>query len=482
MNRMALRVIGGLIAVGLVYHSAPLWGQEDLPAIIKRVGPSIVSIVIFNSEGNASGQGSGFFVNREGDVITSRHVLEGASRARVITSEGKQYDVRNIVAEDSEGDLARISLDLGGNEVQPLPVSSTYPEAGERIFVIGTPLGLDKTVSDGIVSAVRDVPRFGRIIQVTAPISPGSSGSPVVNMKGEVVGIATFFIVAGQNLNFAVPSERISKLILGKGESLPEREDRRAEAVRSSVDYLYATGLRYLWAEDYEKALPHFAEVVKQNPKHGDAYFQIGYCMARLGKYSDAIEAYRRALGIKSDDVDTHNNLCVAYNMIGRYPEAIASCRQALQIKPDFAEAHSNIGWALHRLGSYQEAIDSCLEAIRIKPDFAMAHYNLGNSYLALKRFNEAMDSFKQAIRIKFDYAEAHLNLGAVYNEVGRYEEAIASYREAIRLKPGLPEAHLNLGMTYLKTGNRGAALDEYKTLKELNEEMGKKLFDLIYE
>ncbi len=450
--------------------------------MIKRVGPSIVSIVIFNSEGNASGQGSGFFVNREGDVITSRHVLEGASRARVITSEGKQYAVKNIVAEDPDGDIVRVSLDLEGTQVQPLPVSSTYPEAGERVFVIGTPLGLDKTVSDGIVSAVRDVPRFGRIVQVTAPISPGSSGSPVVNMKGEVIGIATFFIVAGQNLNFAVPGERIAKLILGKGESLPEREERRADMVRSSVDYLYATGLRYLWVEDYEKALPHFVEVVKQDPKHADAYFQIGYCMAKLGKYPEAIEAYRLALGIKAEDVDTHNNLCVAYNMIGRYPEAITSCRQALQIKPDFAEAHNNVGWALHRLGRYQEAIESCLEAIRVRPDFAMAHYNLGNNYFALKRFKEAMESFKEAIRIKFDYAEAHLNLGAAYNEMGRYEEAIASYQEAIRLKPGLPEAHLNLGMTYLKTGNRGAALDEYKALKGLNQEMGKKLFDLIYE
>jgi len=482
MNRMPLRLVIGFIVAVFLHPSVPSWGQENLPAIIKQVGPSIVSIITFNPQGNASGQGSGFFVNREGDVITSRHVLEGASRAQVITSEGKQYAVKNVVAEDSEGDLVRISLDLEGDQVQPLPVSSTYPEAGERVFVIGTPLGLDKTVSDGIVSAVRDVPRFGKIVQVTAPISPGSSGSPVVNMKGEVVGIATFFIVAGQNLNFAIPGERISRLAIGKGESLAEREGLRADAVRSSVDYLYNTGLRYLWAEDYERALPHFVEVVKQDPKHAEAYFQIGYCMAKLGKYPEAIESYRLALGIRADDVDVHNNICVAYNMIGRYPEAIASCRQALQIKPDFAEAFNNIGWALHRMGRYPEAIESCLEAIRLKPDFAMAHYNLGNSYVALKRFKEAVESFKQAIRIKFDYAEAHLNLGAAYNETGRYEEAIASYREAARLKPDLAEAHFDLGMTYLKTGNRGAALDEYKVLKGLNQEMGKKLFDLIYE
>ena len=482
MNRIVFRLIIGFTASALILVSVPLWGQEDLPGIIKRVGPSIVSIIIFGGGGNVTGQGSGFFINGEGDVITSRHVLEGASRAQVITAERKQYAVKNVVAEDPEGDLVRVSLDLGGDQVQPLPVSSTFPEAGERVFVIGTPLGLDKTVSDGIVSAVREVPRFGKIIQVTAPISPGSSGSPVVNMKGEVIGIATFFIMTGQNLNFAIPGERIARLVLGTGESLSEREGRRADAVRSSVDYLYATGLRYLWIEEYERALPHFLEVVKQDPKHSEAYFQIGYCMAKLGKYPQAIESYRMALAIKEDDVDIHNNLCVAYNMIGRYPEAVASCQRAIQIKPDLAEAYNNAGWALHRMGRYQEAIESCLEAIRLKPDFAMAHYNLGNSYFALKRFKEAMESFKQAVRIKFDYAEAHLNLGAAYNETGLYEEAIASYREAVRLKPDLAEAHLNLGMTYLKTGNRGAALDQYRILKGLNEEMGKRLFDLIYE
>jgi tetratricopeptide (TPR) repeat protein len=458
------------------------FGQENLPVVIKKVGPSIVSILIFNKEGNMSGQGSGFFVNAEGDVITSRHVLDGASKALVVTSDEKKYRIGKILAEDAEGDVIRVSLDLEGDKVQPLAISPTYPDTGERVFIIGTPLGLEKTVSDGIVSAVREIPGFGRIIQVTAPISPGSSGSPVVNMKGEVIGIATFFIVAGQNLNFAIPGERISKLVFGREESLSERAVRRADDLRSSVEYLYETGLRYLWVEDYEKALPHFMEVIKRNSTHAEAYFQIGYCLGKLGKYPQAIESYQLALRIKPDDADTRNNLCVAYGMIGSYEEAISACRKILQVRSDFAEPYNNIGWALQRLGRYQEAIESLLQAIRLKPDFALAHYNLGNSYSALGQYQEATESYKQALRIKFEYAEAHLNLGAAYYRLGRYEGAVESYRQAVRLKPELAEAHLNLGMTYLKTGDRGAALDEYKVLKGLNQEMANRLFDLIYE
>ena len=207
----------------LILGTSPVSGQENLPVLIKKAEPSIVVIVTYGKEGNMLGQGTGFFINQEGDVVTNSHVLEGASRAVVKTTDGEEHAVRRVLAEDKEGDLVRVSVEIPKEAVRPLPVSAGLPEVGERVMIIGTPLGLDKTVSDGIVSAVRDVPAFGKIIQVTAPISPGSSGSPVINMKGEVIGIATFFVVAGQNINFAIPGERIAKLALGQEETLSER-------------------------------------------------------------------------------------------------------------------------------------------------------------------------------------------------------------------------------------------------------------------
>jgi tetratricopeptide (TPR) repeat protein len=457
-------------------------GQENLPVLIKKVESSIVMIVTYSKEGNMLGQGSGFFIDKEGDVITNSHVLQEAGRAAIRTTDGKEYPVKKILAEDKEGDLIQVSVDISKEAVRPLPVSTRLPEVGERVIVIGTPLGLDKTVSDGIVSALREIPGFGKIVQVTAPISPGSSGSPVINMKGEVIGIATFFVVAGQNLNFAIPGERIARLTMGQGETLSEREEGRIKDWLASAEGLYATGLRFLWAEDYEKALPYFVETVKRNPGHAAGYFQMGYCLARLGQFEEAIGPYQQAIRINPKDADFHNNLCVAYGMVGRYDNAIESCRQSIQLKSDLAESHNNLGWSYQRLGRYQEAIQSCKEAIRLKPDFAPAHYNLGNSYAALKKYGEAIDSYKEAIRIKFDYAEGHLDLGAAYFHTGRIEEAIVSYKQAIRLKPSLAEAHLNLGMSYLRLGDKGSAIEEYKTLKELDKELANRLFNLIYE
>jgi Flp pilus assembly protein TadD len=475
-------VIGAFLSLFFILIVSPIMGQESLPVLIKKVEPSIIVILVYNREGKILGQGSGFFINKEGDVITNYHVLQEASRAVIRTKDGKEYPIKRVLAEDREGDLIRVSIDISEEVVKPLPVATKLPDVGERVIVIGTPLGFDQTVSDGIVSAVREIPGFGKIIQLTAPISPGSSGSPVINMKGEVIGIATFFVMAGQNLNFAIPGERLAKLIIGQGESLSEREEGRMKDWLASAEGLYTVGLRFLWAEDYGKALPYFIEAAKRNPGHGQAYFQIGYCFTRLGQYQEAIEPYKQAIRIQPNDAEVYNNLCFVYGKVGRFDEAIQSCGQAIQIKPDLAEVRNNLGWAYQMVGRYQDAIQSCKEAIRLKPDFALAHYNLANNYAALKQYEKAIESYKEAIRIQFDYAEGHSNLGAAYFHAGKFEEAIVSYKQAIRLKPSLAEAHLNLGMSYLKLGDKGSAIEEYKVLRALDKGLANQLFNLIYE
>ncbi len=476
------RLILGLISAHLLLTSSPALGQGDLPALIRKVEPSIVVILNYDREGKISSQGTGFFIDKRGELITNYHVLHEANRSEIKTLDGQGYSIERIIAEDEEGDLIRVSVDIPEEKVRPLTVSPGLPQVGEKIVVIGTPLGLDQTVSDGIVSAIREIPGFGKIMQMTAPISPGSSGSPVLNMKGEVVGVATFLLLAGQNLNFAVPGERISRMSAGQGTSLAERTEKERKDKLVQAAESYSTGLRYVWAGKYDLALPFFIETIMKNPKHAQAFFQIGYCLTRLGKNKEAIEPYQKALQLKPKDPTILNNLCAADGNSGRYVEAVKSCQEAIQLKPDLAEAYNNLGWSYRQLGRHQDAIQACKQAILLQPDMATAHYNLGNAYAALKRYQEAAESYKQAIRIDFDYAEAHLNLGAAYNQTGKYEDAVDSYKRALQLKPLMPEGHLNLGMTYLKMGNRGSAIEEYKVLKDLDPGMANQLFNFIYE
>src|SRR3990170_3120283 len=314
-----------LVYIFFIVGFSPAWSQENLTTLIKNVQQSVVVIITYNEEGEILGQGTGFFISTEGDVITNIHVLEGAHRADVKTAEGKIYPVKNILAENREADLIRVSVDISHKDVHPLPVSASMPEVGEQVIVIGNPLGLEQTASDGIVSAVREIPGFGKIIQITAPVSPGSSGSPVVNMKGEVIGVATFIMLEGQNLNFAIPGERVAKLTPTKGKTLAEWQSGRTEEELDSAEGLYSTGLTFLWAEDYEKALPYFEDAVKKNPDYAEAYFYIGYCNGNLGRHLEAIEAYKEAIRINPEDAEAHYNLGRAYGKLGRYEEQIES-------------------------------------------------------------------------------------------------------------------------------------------------------------
>ena len=189
-----------------------LEADEKLTSLFKSAEPSVVIIATFDKNNQNIGIGSGFFVNYRGDVITNWHVIEKAHSIFVRTSGNKIYQVVKIRDVDKDWDLACLGIQLEDNRVQPLSVSSDIPQVGENIAVIGAPHGLEKTISQGIVSACREKKGVGRIMQIDAPLASGSSGSPVLNMKGKVVGIVSFQFAGERFLNFAIPGERILKL------------------------------------------------------------------------------------------------------------------------------------------------------------------------------------------------------------------------------------------------------------------------------
>ncbi|HYY43545.1 MAG TPA: serine protease, partial [Pyrinomonadaceae bacterium] len=166
--------------------------EASLPELVRRVKPEVVSIITYDAKGNTLMTGSGFFV-RPGQVVTNLHVIDGARRVEIKTLDGKGriYPSAGALAVDEEGDLALLSVGMPAERAHAGDVTTDLPDEGERIFVIGNPLRLEGSVADGIVSAVREVPNLGRIIQITAPISHGNSGSPVFNMKGQVIGVVT---------------------------------------------------------------------------------------------------------------------------------------------------------------------------------------------------------------------------------------------------------------------------------------------------
>jgi len=431
-----------LVSFLLISHDASAQ-ENQLKDIIKQVMPATVLVMTYDASEQILFQGSGFFVSEKGEVITNYHVMSGANSAVVKLPDGSIYKATDILAEDITSDLIKLKVDTGGNKVQCLPLYKTLVEVGEKVVVIGSPQGLESTVSDGIVSAVRDVEGFGSIIQITAPISPGSSGSAVVNMKGEVVGVASAQMLEGQNLNFVVPAMKITEL-KEKKQAIARKED----SAQKQADDIYSKALFYYFEGNYEKALPFFKQYLNTHPdSSSDAWFYAGHCYGELGLYQEALQA----------------------------------TKQAIRLKPDYAEAHYNLGCTYGKLGLWQEALQAFKQAIRLKPDLAIAHSYLGVTYGKLGLWQEALQAYKQAIRLKLDDADAYNHLGVAYSKLGLWQEALQAFKQAIRLKPDLAEAHYNLGVIYKLTGDSGSALEEYKILKHLNAELANKLFNLIY-
>ena len=200
-----------LLAGVVAAQSAP--SRKDIPAIAKAANGSIVSIVMSDEDGKPIAQGSGFLVSTDGVIVTNYHVISEGSSAIVKFPDGAFYVVDGVLAFDKARDVAVIKAH--GENFRTLPLgNSDRVQVGEEIVAIGNPLSLESTVSNGIVSGIRTAEEEGgTFLQVTAPISPGSSGGPLFNMAGEVVGITTMYLKGGENLNFAIPINDAKRLL-----------------------------------------------------------------------------------------------------------------------------------------------------------------------------------------------------------------------------------------------------------------------------
>jgi S1-C subfamily serine protease len=340
-----------LIAVSFFVCSIPAFSQETLPDLVRRVKPQVVAIATYDSQGEALMTGSGFFV-RPGQVVTNLHVIRGAQRCEIKTlgGKGKVFPVAGTLAVDEEGDLALLSIDMPPDRPRASELAQVVPDEGEQIVVIGNPLKLEGSVTDGIVSAVREVPNLGKIIQITAPISHGNSGSPVFNMKGQVVGVVTVKVTNGQNINLAIGVARVEQLrpgLLRSIATLPAKE-RLGDIGESS----YRTGLDSLWLGNYDNAIGYFETAANRNPRRADAWVQVGYCKFKLGKNEEAIRAYQHALQLRPDSEEIHNKLGDAYYNGGRISEAIASYSRAAALQPGNPDTHYNLAVAYFESGN----------------------------------------------------------------------------------------------------------------------------------
>lgn len=170
--------------------------------VYESLSSSMVEIHTYDSDGKGIALGSGFFLDENGTVLTNFHVMEGAYSAEIVMYDDKYFTVTNVEGFDKDIDLCVINT--AAKETKPVTLFEGNAKTGEKIYTLGSSKGLTGTFSDGIISTASRKMDGVEYIQITAPISSGNSGGPLVNEYGEVLGVNTFVVTDGQNLNFAV--------------------------------------------------------------------------------------------------------------------------------------------------------------------------------------------------------------------------------------------------------------------------------------
>jgi serine protease Do len=214
--------------------SAQPSAARSVRELVSLLGESVVQVR------TPSGLGSGFFINEEGFLVTNFHVIEGETQIsiEVYHQKNDQIDRRSykqvrIVAMNKFADIALLKIeDKGAPQFKPVRMGNAEILAvGERVFAIGSPLGLERTVTEGIVSTKTRQMAGELYLQTTTAINPGNSGGPLFNMSGEVVGITNMKITFGEGLGFAIPVESV-KFFLDHRDSFAYSNENPSNAYR----------------------------------------------------------------------------------------------------------------------------------------------------------------------------------------------------------------------------------------------------------
>lgn len=486
--------------------------------VFKRVAQSVFIVETLDAEEAVVGQGSGVVVG-PGQVITNKHVIDTGIFIRV--RQGARTWPAVITHLDADRDLCRLRVE-GLNARSVRVRRSSTVQVGERVFAVGAPAGLELTLSEGLVSGLRQFEGH-TIIQTSAAISPGSSGGGLFDLHGRLVGITTLRVREGENLGFAVPAEWLFSLdehrfgeesiltdMLGEAK-IWDMRGRDAYAFRHYVEAIEAfkQSIRlepediavwnrlchaYLFVphestEMREQTLKVCRQGTRLEPDNSNWWHLLGFAHNVLRQNTEAVEAYEQAIQLDPEKSISWGGLAGVYARLRQYDKAIAAYQEALRLSPGHFTTWEGLGFTYMATGRFAEAVDAYKEAIRTLREeglmvantdpplnvelwlaLADAHANLGQSQEAVRVYNKALE-------LRPDYAGAWLRFGNFHLRKRDYGQALKAYEKANSLKPGDAPTLYNLGVAYDALHNRSEVTRIYRQLKSIDLKLAEKFF-----
>jgi serine protease Do len=322
----------------LVIAYVGLAAEVDPKSLYVRSRPAVVLITTSNPSGLSIALGTGFAVSDGTRLVTNLHVIQGATTVKIKTADNREYDIKYVSGHDVAHDLAVLECPV---QLPQLSLTDEEPSVGDVIFTIGNPQGLEGSFSEGLVSGLRKL-EGSSVYQISAAVSPGSSGGPVLNQSGAVIAVTTFGMRAGQNLNFAIPIRYI-KPLLGK----PSKTLISALRVQKSSDISAKNEIRRLWNQGTKMlARKKAAEFVEENPQDPAVAAFVGDVMYFSGEWDAAISLYEKVIDLAPTSNYRYLWLWIAlsHTYMSRYDEALTAFEH-LGPKSDFS---ANLLWQIY--------------------------------------------------------------------------------------------------------------------------------------
>jgi len=380
---------------------------EDL---YKQCSPAVVYITTVeqDEEGQKFFQGSGFLVASDGILVTNHHVVADACSVTVTLPSGATLAVEGVLALDEAADLA--VLKVRGKDLPTLPLLPQGETAsiGTQVYAIGSPKGLANTLSSGLVSGLPT--RDGQPkLQTTAPISPGSSGGPILDGHGRVVGVAASGLVGdgAQNLNFAVPSGKVHEILAVAKTSTPiplEGAGGKPMSGQSARDLRAAQ--EAIYEERWSDAVGILQALREKEPSNPEVWYLLGLLHKQLGNYDLALESFHEVTRLAPDSPIGYLWIGYTYQLREQYAESVAAFRTAIRLSPNYWQAHLALGYSLYLTERYADSVAACTNVIRIRADVAWAYYILTLDYWALGDRERAIRSYQTLQRLDPDLAD----------------------------------------------------------------------------
>ncbi len=354
MHEMKINFFKFLITITFLFIAkSTIVTQELSPkSIFDEVSKSVVVVLVADENNVTISQGSGVVINDDGVLVTNYHVYSGGKNIRI--RQGYTFiDKCIIVGTDISKDILLIKI-VGSNPFPKIKIGdSENLSVGQRVYAIGTPLGEENSMSEGIISGIRDK-GFNSYIQITASISPGSSGGAVVNQLGELIGISSMSLVEGQNLNYAIPVSDILKVNILE-------QDKLTITANEYLNNAYSADSE----NKFEIAIFYYTKYLNIFPDSANIYLRRATDYYNLAQLQNCLKDYSMYIELKPSDCSGYNLRGSIYHQLGNNDLSYADLNQAISLDYDTKNGFSSCGSAydtrgdIHfEMGRYEKALE----------------------------------------------------------------------------------------------------------------------------